>query len=202
MKYVIRKVPERNTKYLERLIPDALVYNDTVHEGAIWSFVQAIEKVDDDAVYVQDDMILCRDFIQRTQEYVNKYPDEVIVFSNFSHGKLTQKAVTEGFFHPKEGGWLLCTYIPKELAKGFAQWWRGSRWRHTVPASSYCNWIKRQYDDIFFRQYLIEQGRQVFVTVPNLAGHPKNESVIDKRPPKWTTNFDFENAEPRDSDEY
>lgn len=34
MRYVIRKIPKRNTEYLERLIPDAHVYNDTQHIGA------------------------------------------------------------------------------------------------------------------------------------------------------------------------
>jgi len=35
MKYVIRKVPERDTSYLERLLPDADVYSDVLHVGAI-----------------------------------------------------------------------------------------------------------------------------------------------------------------------
>lgn len=197
MKYVIRKVPERDTSYLEKLIPDAIVYNDVAHFGAIQSFIGAIKTVRDDAVYVQDDMILCKDFIRRTQEYIERYPNEVIVFSNFSHGVRTHVAVKEGFYHPREGGWLLCTYIPRDIAIGFAQWWICGRWQRTVPSVRSHRWIKRQYDDIFFRQYLIEQGKSVYVVVPNLAGHPKNESVIDDRPPKITTNFDFDNAEVR-----
>ena len=195
MKYVIRKVPERNTEYLEKLIPGALVYNDKEHVGAIQSFVNAIKMVKDDAVYVQDDMILCKDFIRRTQEYIDAHPNDVVVFSNFSHGRLTSKAVSEGFYHPKEGGWLLCTYIPKDIAIGFAQWWTCGRWQNSIPSKKTSRWIKRQYDDIFFRAYLIEIGRSVFVTIPNLAGHPMNESVIDDRPSKTTTNFDFDNAE-------
>ena len=195
MKYVIRKVPERDTSYLERLIPEAIVYNDVNHTGAIQSFVGVIKQVRDDAVYIQDDMILCKDFIRRTQEYIDRYPDEVIVFSNRTDGKRTSIANSEGFYNPKEAGWLMCTYIPKTIAIDFAQWWICGRWQRVVHPWYSRNWIKKQFDDIFFRSYLIEKGKSVFVAVPNLAGHPANDSVIDCRPPRITTNFDFENAE-------
>lgn len=195
MKYVIRKVPERDTSYLERLLHDADVYSDVLHVGAIQSFIGAIKKTRDNAVYVQDDMILCKDFVRRTQEYIDRYPNEVIVFSNFSHGARTCVAVKEGFYHPREGGWLLCTYVPWDIGIGFAQWWICGRWQRTVPGNRSQRWIKKQYDDIFFRQYLMEIGKSVFVVVPNLAGHPINKSVIDDRPSKITTNFDFEDAE-------
>ena len=195
LKYVIRKVPERNTEYLERLIPEAIVYNDVNHTGAINSFVSVIKQVRDDAVYIQDDMILCNDFVRRTQEYIDRYPDEVIVFSNRTDGKRTRIANAEGFYDPKEAGWLMCTYIPKTIAIDFAQWWICGRWQRVVPSKYSRNWIQKQFDDIFFRSYLTEKGKSVFVAVPNLAGHPANKSVIDDRPPRITTNFDFENAE-------
>ena len=78
MKYVIRKVPERNTEYLEKLLPEAVVVNDVNHNGAIWSFLKAIEVADDDAVYIQDDMLLCKDFKNRAESYIKKYPNNII----------------------------------------------------------------------------------------------------------------------------
>ena len=76
MKYIIRKIPKRNTKYLERLLPDALVYNDVKHHGCIYSFLKAIETVDDDCVYIQDDMLLCKNFRNLADNYIKKYPCE------------------------------------------------------------------------------------------------------------------------------
>ncbi len=192
MRFVIRKVPERNTDYLERLIPNAIVYNDIEHVGALFSFLSVLKYVNGDACYVQDDMILCKDFRKRAMEYINRMPHDVIVFSNFTIDKTARDVVKEGFYDAMKGGWLLCTYIPKEIADGFLEWWREGEYKKD---GRFQKWIKNQYDDAFFCKYLQSVGKEVYVVVPNLAGHPKNKSVIDNRRPKVTTNFDFENCE-------
>lgn len=190
MRYVIRKVPERNTEYLERLLPCAEIYNDINHEGAIQSFLKALKKTNGDAVYVQDDMILCKDFMEKSEKIIAEYPYAVIVFSNFTHDKRSAHVTKQGWYNPKEGGWLLCTYIPEPVKNGFLRWWEEGRWKKYNK-----RWIERQYDDAFFCRFLMENKLDVFVTVPNLAGHPRNKSVIDNRAPKDTPNFDYENAE-------
>lgn len=195
MRYIIRKVPERNTEYLERLIPEALVYNDVRHKGAIKSFIGAIYMAKDDAVYVQDDMLLCRDFVAKTKERAAERPDKVIVFSNFTHEKMHEMCLSEGLYSPLNAGWLLCTYIPRDIAMGFVQWYTSEAYRKTIVPSRAKRWEIRQYDDVFFRYYLNEIGENVFLTVPNLAGHPRNHSVIDNRRPKITPLFDYANAE-------
>ena len=191
MKYVIRKVPERNTAYLERLLPDALIVNDTEHKGAIESFHDALRMADDDAVYVQDDMILCKDFIERTKRYIIRYPDSVIVFCNNTN--LKEYDITkEGFWPAGVASWLMCAYIPKAIAQQYLTELETGAWkikdRH----------IRGQYDDLNWMDWMKRWNKNVFLTVPNLAGHPSNVSVIDSnRPPRTSKNFDYVNAEPR-----
>lgn len=197
MLYVIRKVPERDTTYLEKLLPNCMIYNDVKHIGAINSFLSVLSDVDEDAVYVQDDMLLCKDFMAKAEEYIKKYPYAVIVFSNFTHDKECRNVTKEGWYKAEKAGWLLCTYIPKGIKNAFLRWWNKGEWKKYGGAWRQV-WIARQYDDVFFQCFLQKHNLDVFVTVPNLAGHPKNQSVIDDRPPKITPNFDYENAEKKE----
>lgn len=192
MKYVIRKVPERNTEYLEKLLPEAVVVNDVNHNGAIWSFLKAVEVVDDDAIYVQDDMLLCKDFKNRAEAYIKKYPDDVIVFSTAViknaekyGGKVYDQ---EGFYLSSEGITLmLCSYIPQKISKAF---------RSFVMMGGAENWTKYKKmnaDDLMFCKWY---NRNVFITVPQLAGHQENQSVtVKSRPIRISPLFDYENCE-------
>lgn len=190
MKYVIRKVPERDTSYLERLLPDALIYCDENHEGCRASFEKAILLADDDAVYIQDDMILCKNFREKAEAYIAKYPSYCIVFSNQNYSKESAEVTKEGFWSAKKGAWLMCTYIPKEMARAFLAMKKSESFKR------YKNVERFDLDDVEFEQFLTFVGEKVFVTVPNLAGHPRNKSVTKfKRSPRICKNFDYENAE-------
>lgn len=192
MRYVIRKVPERNTAYLERLLPDALVLNDENHNGCLWSFHKAIKVADDDAVYVQDDMILCRQFDEKVRGYTEQHRNDVVVFAN--HTKTIRQ---DGYYSPRDGLWLMCTYIPKQIAVAYLR---------QVVNGEYN--IKKRYrtqqlDDWSFQDWLRENGIYPFVVYPCLAGHPSNVSAIDPRRGKnrTTKGFDYDNAEPHLSGE-
>ena len=195
MKFVIRKVPERDTSYLERILPEAVVINDVNHNGAIWSFLKAIEIADDDAVYIQDDMLLCKNFKTRVEEYVRKYPDEVIVFSNAviknakSYGGDVYKQ--ENFYPASRGITLmLCSYIPKKIAKDFRTFFlKGGAER--LPCWN--KYKKMNADDLLFCRWY---QKDVLMTVPQLAGHLENKSVtVKSRPIRISPLFDYENAE-------
>ena len=192
MKWVIRKVPERDTEYLERNIPNSIVINDTEHVGAIKSFIMALKEANDDAVYVQDDMLLCKDFCTKALEYIDRLSNQVIVFANFTHDKLC-KVFDEGYHSPRSACWLLCTYIPKRIAERFISFMENE--------AETCGFIpnkffQNDFDDAIFSRFLENIGEYVYVTVPNLAGHPKNKSVINpNRPKRICPNFDYKNAQ-------
>ena len=206
MKYIIRKVPERNTRYLERLLPDAVVVNDVNHNGCIWSFLKAIETADDDAVYIQDDMLLCKDFRKKSEEYISKYPSDVIVFSTHLPKKNLQKGNAEIVF--KNGfndvGWrrdviLLSTYIPKDIASGFMQYMLSEECKKN-RFFKFC--VANKSDDTFFAFFLNKIGKKVYMTIPNLAGHEENISVaVNTRPVRISPDFDYKNCEKKRENE-
>lgn len=186
MKYVIRKVPERDTAYLERLIPGAMVYNDVEHRGAVESFVGAIKLANDDALYVQDDMLLCEDFCARAESLIARHSDTVIVFST------TSRINKAGIYPASKGSFLLCTYIPKTIGKSFVEWYERKEYEALrLPWSYYYD----QLDDSFFCCFLTQTRKSVYIVIPNLAGHPKNTSVINpRRPTRTCPYFDYERA--------
>lgn len=205
MKFVIRKVPERNTSYLERLLPNPIVINDVKHNGCIWSFLKSIETADDDAVYIQDDILLCKDFVRKCEEVISQHPDIVVVFSTpFLKGKTEyngDKIIDkEGYYPAKEAGWMLCTYIPKKIAQHFFEFFITDECK---TLGSYNKYIKMQADDLFFRRFLERYNYDnIFVTVPNLAGHEENKSVVcASRPIRISPMFDYDNAEIKQENE-
>ncbi len=175
MKYVIRKVPERNTEYLEKLLPEAVVVNDVNYNGAIWSLLKAIEQANDDAIYIQDDMLLSKDFVKSANKYIKKYPHSVIVFSYVKTYKF--KILEEGFYNGVAETFLLCTYIPKDIAQSFRKFMLMEGYKK-LPRYEFYQSI--QADDTFFAMYLNKILKEkVFVTYPNLAGHGRQDSVIN-----------------------
>ena len=193
MKYCIRKVPERNTKYLERLLPEAVVVSDVNHNGAIWSFLKAIEIVDDDCIYIQDDMLLCKDFKTRAESYVKQYPDDIISFSSqwqYSHN------ITQEGFDNKCALWVMCVYIPKDIAMSFKRFMLAEGYKQFYRWQKF---IEGQADDTMLERFYfrILKG-SVFNTKPSLAGHGSIESFIDKsRGLRPSPMFDYDNAEPK-----
>jgi hypothetical protein len=191
MKYVIRKVPERNTEYLEKLLPEAVVVNDVNHNGAIWSFLKAIEVADDDAIYIQDDMLLCKDFKKRAEAYVEKYPDEVISFS--SQKSVTFNVESEGFSN-KSPLWDMCIYIPKKIAQAYRTFHLAEGYKKFYRWEIF---LEKSATDTLLERYVYQVlKKSVFNVCPSLAGHKPLESVAVKgRKPRLSPLFDYENCE-------
>lgn len=189
MKFVIRKVPERNTEKLEAALGGAIIVNDVEHKGAFESFRDALRAADDDAVYVQDDMILGSGFKDKVAEKVAMNRASVIVFSNPTTCE-KYDIEKEGFYNPRIAGWLLCTYIPKRIADLFLEQnesgiWKPRRWD-----------VSHGLDDVDFCRWLEFIGEDVYLCIPNLAGHPANKSVAAKsRQPRICKNFNYSDVE-------
>lgn len=183
MKFVIRKVPERDTSSLEKELPDALVCNDIEHIGALNSFFEALKLADDDAVYLQDDIVLCKNFKVKCEEIIRNHSNSIIVFSSYFH---CNENVKNAF---RDGGDVqtLCVYIPKYIADAYLQSIYSGEWKLTKKDE------RGQFDDLNFGRWLRTHGIDMFVVYPNLAGHLPVKSVINKSRPKnrICKNFDY-----------
>lgn len=192
MKIVIRKVPERDTSKLECAIGNAIVFNDTNHNGCLWSFTKALEIANDSAIYIQDDMILCRDFVERASEIIGRLPEFVIVFSYpCKASEKERENLYCGFREPFKGGGLLCTYIPNRIREKYLLDKKTGAWK----TSDYV--ARHQLDDVDFGSWLAKHGECIYYVVPNLAGHSYGESVINKNKPKnrLCADFDYNDTE-------
>jgi len=174
MKYIVRKVPERDVTYFEYLIPEAIFYNDALHEGPIKSFVGAMKLAQDDAVYIQDDMLLCRDFKARCDAVCKAHKDEVVQLANNTFRNVKTRVLVGGHYPADKVPWCLCIYIPWRLASAFVDWYESGRIKPTkFETNGYS-------DDLLFSRFMKKMKEDEYLVVPNLAGHPMNKSIVGK----------------------
>lgn len=113
MKYYVRTTGERDLSAY--LFLDYTPLYDYEHKP-VPSFVKQMHIIsDDDALFMEDDIIFCKDFKEKVQEAINKYPNEVINFfwqplAYFIKGKVRG----EKFLYNQ------CVYYPKGVAAKIA----------------------------------------------------------------------------------
>jgi len=79
------------------------------------SFIKQLEYISDyDAVLLEDDCILCKDFKKRIEEIINQYPNKIINF--FTSPKDYFTTIEDQRFCYNQ-----CTYYPKGVAKEIAK---------------------------------------------------------------------------------
>ncbi len=178
-KYLIHTYPKRLWYVEQYLIPSMLkqginkadisVYNDDKKEGNLRACMNAFESCPDDlggTWHLQDDVIICKDFKERTEWYDNGL---VCGFSSKLYdgddrtriGAVKRRAMWFSF---------PCIRIPNKWARDCAKW---------VKAYIIGNPVYRQYwekgvnDDWAFRQYLKEFQTDcpALNIMPNLVDH-------------------------------
>ena len=90
------------------------------------SFIDQLELIsEDDALLLEDDIILCHNFLQEVNKAVSQFPNLVINFFNSPLDYYTSHIATNHFC------WNQCTYYPKELSKIIATEMRRQRGTYT-----------------------------------------------------------------------
>ena len=185
-KYIIHACPQRMWYVTDYLVPsmrdqgiDPLVVCDTGagnletcmkifmnmnHLGGTW--------------HLQDDIIICKDFAERTRALVESKPD-VVICGFVVRGDGNAKYV--GYVKPVEKWWSFpCIYIPNKLACECAEWFyhEGAK-KHPARTQA------RKYDDYFFKKFLkiCYPDYPVLNLKPNLVDHIDyliGDSVINR----------------------
>ena len=112
IKYFIRTTGDRelNSSY-EQIDYELLIDKD---HRPTESFIEQLQIISDcDAVLLEDDVLLCKDFKNRIEAVISQYPDQVINFYDrpWEYYKTHSSKVFS---------WNQCTYYPKGLAKKIA----------------------------------------------------------------------------------
>ena len=178
-RYLIHTYPKRLWYVNEYIIPSMLkqgikrddisVYNDDKGEGNLRACMNAFASVPNDdngTWHIQDDIIICHDFKQRTECY-----DTGIVcgFSSLLYdGDIQEKKGAV----KREAMWFSfpCIRIPNAWARECAEW----VCKYIIGNPVYERyWKKGVNDDWCFRQYLKEFHKDCIALniVPNLVDH-------------------------------
>lgn len=176
MKYMIHACPQRMWYVNDYLIPsmraqgieEIEVLNDTEGKGNLFSCMESFRACGErpgGTWHLQDDVLICRDFAQRTRTH-----DEGIVCGfacrNFGQSLQERGRVPMIFL------WYSfpCIRIPNELAGECAEWFFTDAMHRTQYAAQV---VDRRHDDWFWREFLLERHRDGWVTnlAPNLVDH-------------------------------
>ena len=178
MKYMIHACPQRMWYVREYLIPsmeaqgilpqEIMVWNDKDGKGNLFSCMESFRacgKLEGGTWHLQDDVLICRDFAERTHAH-----DEGIVcgFGCQSFGPSMQE---RGLVHVIFMWYSFqCIRIPNELAGECADWF----FNDAIHRSKYSQHVyERKHDDWLWREFLLERHRDGWVTnlAPNLVDH-------------------------------
>ena len=128
-------------------IDDVAVKCDTKHVGNLENCMDIFAHITtpDGVWHLQDDVIICRDFKKRTEEF-----NSAEVVCGFVSNHEVDKP--EGYVKPQEMWWSFpCIYIPNNLARECANWYYDeARWKGIY------SWMvgTKKYDDYFFMDFL------------------------------------------------
>lgn len=189
MRYVVMAMPQRlrNVQYLKTHIPNLEVVWDR-HHDAMETFLRASEQIGQDAVVrLEDDAVLCVDFITKIENLIKSRPNEII--QTFSRSK---SDVVKGSGYRGGGGWMynLAFYVPSGMTSEIIKHY----WSNEMAEWRVIHWNGL---DTAIGQYLRATRQRFWLQVPSLVDHASQVSMIDSRRSRHRQSKTFENPELR-----
>lgn len=177
MKYMIHTYPKREWYVLKYLVPsmlkqginkdDITIYSDRNSLGNLLSWLWSLSQVKEDTWHLQDDIIICSDFKDRTEVY--SYLNTVVcgfVHYDFNTGSTLQT----GFTHPKFMFMSFpCIFIPKKYSDEFLNWiylpQTKEKYKKEIES--------KKNDDLLFYKYIneIHKDLKIYNCKPCLVDH-------------------------------
>lgn len=178
MKVLIHACPKRLWYVTGFLVPqlkeqgadEVEVWNDTDRLGNLEACMKsfATRQGDGGTWHIQDDVLLCRNFVQRCSEM-----DQGVVYG-FTCGRFGDDVDQTGrVYAPDVWHSFQCVRIPDAYARECAEWFYSGVWRKTASPELYALYDMGQGDDSFFREFLqTMHGTETMINVrPNLVEH-------------------------------
>jgi GR25 family glycosyltransferase involved in LPS biosynthesis len=139
---------------------------------------QAVD-LNEDLLVLEDDVELCSDFLNKVNNAIEKYPNDLINFFNMTSATYTKK--NSGMFFL----WNQCLYIPIDICKMITT--KTEKFLNQYP-------IHRMNQDVLIKHCLAEEGLAYVQYYPSLVQHKTWESTIDKNraTTRQTDSFDGE----------
>lgn len=160
---------ELNERYTRELKNFEVI--EDIGYGAIPTFLKCLCNDENDLLYLEDDVILCKDFENELEKVFSELGKDNLI-QLFSLKKVITKTTlmngstycgNVGFFIPKE--------MRLELVKYFNEVWSKSQCFKDNPTAM----------DYLVRDFLKDNKYKYWLVVPNLIQHQEGKSVIDPR---------------------
>ena len=177
MKYMIHTYPKREWYVIKYLVPsmlkqgiskdDIIVVSDKLKLGNLKAFIHSLKKVGEDTWHLQDDIIICSDFKDRTE--VLSYLNTIVC--GFVHYEFnTGSTLCTGFTNPKFMFMSFpCIFIPCHYSWEFIHWIEEE---NTI--NKYKDLINSgKNDDLLFYKYFndLHKDKKVYNCKPCLVDH-------------------------------
>jgi len=168
MKYIVQKVPSRDTSHLEAAIPYLITVIE--REGdPVKGFDQVLLKARDCSfVRLEDDIDLCDGFVEKIESAINLHPDKIISFFT-----LRKKIDRPTMFKGRNFCMFQCTYFPQGMARKIHGYYLQDIWpkKENNPKDP----------DSFLSDFLRETGTDYMIWHPSLVQHHECKSIIDPK---------------------
>ena len=180
MKVLIHAYPERMWYVEGFLVPeleaqgaDSIeIWNDEKRKGnlkaCMESFASRTGSGKEGTWHIQDDVLLCRDFVKRCREI-----DFGVVYGFCNELFLDDPDQTGTVYAADAWHSFQCVRIPDEYARKCADWFFTDKWKDRPMTELPILYELNKGDDSFFREFLqMEHGRETVINCkPNLAEH-------------------------------
>lgn len=177
MKYLIQNVPQRDVSILKDQLPNAIVYLDTKKQP-LKSFIKTLELAKkDDSIYMEDDIILSKDFIKDTNRFIKPNSHYVINFWTLKKSVNQTTLMAPSSFMSN-----LCVYIPNKHIRGIIDFYNKGWARINEHPTGM---------DLLVRDYLVSVKQSYWLYQPSLVQHKKIVSAINPRRSKYRQSITF-----------
>ena len=186
--FVVTAVESRRPfiEYLRHHIPNLNVVWDQ-NQDPMETFMRAWgSHPENPTIFLQDDIILTKDFLIKVHEVISKHPEDVIQFFSM------RKADIEIGTRWESGSSYianLCYYLPKNVSGevfDFGTTWKGRLFNGEYVATS---------GDYLVNDYLKKSKRKYLLHIPSLVEHAQVPSAIDSRRSKFRQSKTFVDPE-------
>ena len=177
-KYIIHACPARMWYVTEYLVPsmkeqgitDITIKCDYWGYGNLKYCMTVFSQMTGEggAWHLQDDVIICRDFAERTNSLVSKYGENTVI-CGYAWNEDDNREKW-GYVDPSDMWWSFpCIYIPNNIARDCARWF----FTQSQKMSEYEEYVRaNKFDDMFMKDYLVKYvGDRVINLKPNLVDH-------------------------------
>lgn len=164
---------------------DITIYPDQ-HRDPMRAFIGTLSALgESEGLVMEDDVVLCQNFLERVQEAVNLAPDTLPL--QFFSLKPTDIERGTGTRAPSSFLGNLCVYYPPGMAADLVAYYEKTPlWKDGHPEHP-------TGTDLLVRDYLVTTKTPYVQIMPNLVDHQRFESAINTRRSKSRQSVQFAN---------